>query len=685
MRGRFNRTICDTTTGIIVPFARVEVFEQVSGNKPDLFSVETGGLPISNPMTATSLGFAGFFLDPGQYRFVASTAGGTIVSEITHEVVVDPNANDGIFENIVAETFRGREIILEDISYGRVLVRDIADNTHYAEFKYEAPGNRATLSRTGYIHFDMSPSYVGVYDQVGAPILKGETTRTRLYRGGNEVFNVDTEALKIGFNSSLDIVYADISDEAVRIRNPNGTYPLSSAGGTLSLERPDGVDVLVSNSGVTNLASYNGGNLLTGTSSVTALHSPSGSGVLSATPTTTTINAGNGTQSIAISSSGGVVAQDYFGQKYSREHQWSWVHDGTIYSAVDIIIDSTYGWGELEINLSGDYSAANNNGAIYKVQQVGFSGPNDYRGGSHVREYNANGLIADRYHVSDLYYSATRSQWVVTVTAMYGFGDNPITIRAKLTLQTSQSNQALRGLTLSSTYTGTVKTAYPTGLSVPSLQADSATIGGNATAGNFYGNGYNITQINASNVVNGLLPSNIFPSTISTAATTFSGGLTVKAGTLYNAIEATGSNVTLRDYNGNITFYGSGTDTQLHRAGNILLNASATATQIFNHAGSIRANFSATNSQIFSAGGAPVLDATTTTTTISAGNGAPCLAIDSTGAGLMRFPVYTVGTVPSASANADRVIIVSNASLGRGLYTSDATNWRSAQSGTILS
>jgi len=294
MRGRFNRTICDTTTGIIVPFARVEVFDQVSGTKPDLFSVETGGSPISNPMTATALGFAGFFLEPGQYRFVASTAGGTVVSEITHEVVVDPNANGGIFENIVAETFRGREIILEDIDFGRVLVRDIADHTHYAEFKYEAPGNRATLSRTGYIHFDMSPTYVAVYDQVGAPILKGETSRTRLYRGGAEILDLTSNALKLGFNASLSILHADIPASSVRVRSPNGTYPLASVGGSLFLERPDGVAVLLSNSSVTNLARYDGGNLLSSTSSITALYAPDGSAAFDASTTATVMRYASG-------------------------------------------------------------------------------------------------------------------------------------------------------------------------------------------------------------------------------------------------------------------------------------------------------------------------------------------------------------------------------------------------------
>jgi len=723
-----------------------------AGGAQNIYSDETGTSLITQPTYTDENGELKFFIADGAYTY---TIAGQSYS-------VDVNGSQtATFSTVTADQFigdqfLGREIILEDIDFGRVLVRDIADHTHYAEFKYEAPGNRATLSRTGYIHFDMSPTYVAVYDQVGAPILKGETSRTRLYRGGAEVFNVDADLLKIGFSASNDILLADISDSAVRIKNPNGTYPLYSAGGTLSLERPDGVDVLVSNSTVTNIASYNGGNLLTSTSSITALYAPDGSAafdasttatvmryangnpfatasngallqyengnsmvianasalailnpnntqilsanstattlsspaaqpVISATTTTTTINAGNGAPAIAISSSGGVVAQDYLGQKYSREHQWSWTHDGTLYRAVDIIIDSPFGWGELEINVTGNYSSTNNTGQIKKIQQVAFSGATDYRSGALVSEYSSSGTVASLYHVSDLYYSASRSAWVVTITSLYSNLTNEIVIRAKLTLQASQTNQSLRGLTLSSTYTGTSKTAYATGLTVPSLQADSATISGSSTAGNFYGNGFGLTALNASEVKNGLLPSNIFPATISAATITFDNTLRAKGGTAYNLLDITSAASILRDSAGNDVFNASTTALALKRANNIVLNASSTATQLFNHAGNIRANFDASISQIFSPASAPVISATTTTATISSGNGATCLTIDSTGAGLMRFPVYTVSTVPSASANADRVIIVSNASLGRGLYTSDGTNWRSAQSGTILS
>jgi hypothetical protein len=566
-----------------------------AGGAQNIYSDEAGTSLITQPAYTDANGELKFFIADGAYTY---TIAGQSYS-------VDVNSSQtATFSTVTADKFIGdqfvgREIILEDASYGRVLVRDIADNTHYAEFKYEAPGNRATLSRTGYIHFDMSPDYVGVYDQVGAPILKGETTRTRLYRGGAEVFNVDADLLKIGFSASLDILLADVSDSAVRIRNPNGTYPLSSAGGTLSLERPDGADVLVSTSGVTNLASYSGGNLLTSTPSVTALYSPAAQPVITASSTTTTINAGNGASSISIDNAGGV----------------------SLSSTLRIPTNTKINFG------------------------TGVAGLNHTNTGT-MRLYsniiNYNELAT--YDLSGDYQGS-----LISSDLLIGL-----------------ANQ-----------TGLLKLYVNT--------AGDTVASGSMTAANFYGNGYNITQLNASEVKNGLLPSNIFPSTISAATITFAGAHIAKGGTAYNLLDVSNTATVLRNAAGQDMFFGDNNQVTIKRANNILLNASGTATQLFNYNGSIRANFDASVSQIFSPATVPFISATTTTAAITSGNGAPCLSIDSTGAGLMKFPVYTVGTVPSASANADRVIIVSNASLGRGLYTSDGTNWRSAQSGTILS
>ncbi len=96
--------------------------------------------------------------------------------------------------------------------------------------------------------------------------------------------------------------------------------------------------------------------------------------------------------------------------------------------------------GELEINLSGDYANINNAGYIKKVQQVGFSTSSDFRVGNIVSEYNAVGAIAARYHISDLYYSATRGAWVSTITTLYSALSNAAVIKAKLTLQASQTS-----------------------------------------------------------------------------------------------------------------------------------------------------------------------------------------------------------------------------------------------------
>jgi hypothetical protein len=91
MRGRFNRTICNTGSGAVVPYALLDVFIQGGTVRAELYSAETGGAPIANPVEANSLGQVGFFVGAGIYHFVASTNGGAVVSEIEHEVIVDPN------------------------------------------------------------------------------------------------------------------------------------------------------------------------------------------------------------------------------------------------------------------------------------------------------------------------------------------------------------------------------------------------------------------------------------------------------------------------------------------------------------------------------------------------------------------------------------------------------------------
>lgn len=100
MRGKFNRTIVAADSGAIVPYAMVDVFEQVSGNRANIYNAQSGGSPLPNPFEASVLGLVSFFLDAGQYRFVASSVGGAFVSEIAYELVVDPNIARGVYEII---------------------------------------------------------------------------------------------------------------------------------------------------------------------------------------------------------------------------------------------------------------------------------------------------------------------------------------------------------------------------------------------------------------------------------------------------------------------------------------------------------------------------------------------------------------------------------------------------------
>jgi len=115
MRGKFNRTIVAANSGAVVPYAMVDVFDQATGDRVDIYSSQTGGTPISNPFESTSLGFVSFFLDAGQYRFVARSAGGAFISEITHEVVVDPSIASGIYE-VIEKTGTDENIDYKGIS-----------------------------------------------------------------------------------------------------------------------------------------------------------------------------------------------------------------------------------------------------------------------------------------------------------------------------------------------------------------------------------------------------------------------------------------------------------------------------------------------------------------------------------------------------------------------------------------
>jgi len=384
-------------------------------------------------------------------------------------------------------------------------------------------------------------------------------------------------------------------------------------------------DVLVASAGQTVL--FREGSttpaILAGASTV-QLFSPAAP-VISATSTATTINAGNGAQAIAIDSSGRVTVKNDLT-----------ISQGKVFYAD--LSSSPHSARTLFVT-----SVADNNTSFGVA-------PNGTATRSSFNTYNSSNV--DNSAIGRFFCDET------TVTLISTTNGAGVLLPIKIQIGSYSHDFSTTG---------------------------AVTFSNNLTAGNFYGNGFGLTQLNASEVKNGLLPSNIFPSTISAASITFSGNHIAKGGTAYNLLDITSTASILRDSAGNDVFNASTTALALKRANNIVLNATSTATQLFNHAGSIRANFDASTTQIFSPATVPFISATTTTATITSGNGATCLTIDSTGAGLMKFPVYTVSTVPSASANADRVIIVSNASLGRGLYTSDGTNWRSAQSGTILS
>jgi hypothetical protein len=305
-----------------------------------------------------------------------------------------------------------------------------------------------------------------------------------------------------------------------------------------------------------------------------SFRSPTGAPVIVATSTTTTINAGNGAPAISISSPSSTNVTLLNGARISGDFSNTTINSRTL----------------VQSNVSN---------SVTRFDVI----PNGTSTTATVGAFNNS--------------DPTNAGWVrLTATAS--------DVRVESTVSGSGTALPLR--------------FYTSGLSRVAIGADGdvafangITVGASATASNFYGNGFNLTQLNASNVVNGLLPSNIFPATISASTITFSGAHIAKGGTAYNLLDITSTASILRDSAGNDVFNASTAALALKRANNIVLNASSTATQLFNHAASIRVNFDASISQIFSPATTPFISATTTTTTISAGNGTQAISIDADG------------------------------------------------------
>lgn len=128
MRGKFNRTIVAADSGAVVPYAMVDIYDQVTGNRANIYAAQTGGFPLSNPFEANILGFVTFFLEAGQYRFVASSGGGAFISEITYEVVVDPNIARGVYD-IIEKTGTTENIDYSGISLRYLRMTNVAAKT----------------------------------------------------------------------------------------------------------------------------------------------------------------------------------------------------------------------------------------------------------------------------------------------------------------------------------------------------------------------------------------------------------------------------------------------------------------------------------------------------------------------------------------------------------------------------
>lgn len=73
----WQRTIV-TSAGDAIPSAQVEVFVAGTATNATLFQDAAGSTPLTNPFSATSAGFAQFYVAPGQYDITASGGGSSI-------------------------------------------------------------------------------------------------------------------------------------------------------------------------------------------------------------------------------------------------------------------------------------------------------------------------------------------------------------------------------------------------------------------------------------------------------------------------------------------------------------------------------------------------------------------------------------------------------------------------------
>jgi hypothetical protein len=571
----------------------------------------------------------------------------------------------------------GNAATVSHASSAAVKVASSANSSNYGSMYYNVGSSAVFLDRSGTVFIEASGTQTRIADQVGAPILTGNTVVTRLYRGGFQCFEADATNTKLQIGAGYSPFDASTTQTTLKAA---GNTIFSATATDTNVYRGTVPIILASPTNHT-------------------FRGVGGAPVLDATSTTTAINAGSGAPSIVIDGAGAVDVSGNVTLSGTSRRIKADLSNATITNRLHFQSNTVNGATRVAAIPNGtgttcNFEAYNNsdptNASAVRVTATStdtrlesiISGTGIYlplqiynNGAAKITIPPAGNILFNEGNVQVNAAAGQSSLWLSQAGTVNG------RIYASGGGGTDVGIDASRFITLNPTSNFFINYAGSTKLSVnPTGDTVAA---GTMTATNFYGNGFNLTQLNATEVKNGLLPSNIFPSTISAATITFDGAITIKGGGIYNRLVLDSSNTVLRNVNGNSVFSASATDLSVQRDGNIILTASSTGTQLFSRTTNIAADFTASTSQLHSPGGAPFIQASTTVTKLNAVSGAPSIEIDSSGSAMIKFPQYLVSTKPSASANSQRVIIISDAALGYGLYISDGTNWRSAQSGTV--
>lgn len=209
MLTKINRTIAQTNSGAVQPFAVLEVIVEATGSPANLFSDSLGNNPISNPVTSDASGFVGFYVAPGIYRFRArQNSGGPVLSDVRNEPVFNVLATQqGAIElsnNSVYESIRNLGLVIFAAS-GNIIV-----NTCSSDGGNLSPSNTASVTftnpftgsvRTATFQSLSSTQSISLTSGIDFGLTDGESREFYVYACYN-----DDEGFKLGIaiNTNFD-------------------------------------------------------------------------------------------------------------------------------------------------------------------------------------------------------------------------------------------------------------------------------------------------------------------------------------------------------------------------------------------------------------------------------------------------------------------------------------------------